>query len=546
MKYGKNVVLFTLFAMNLVDQPTPEVTIAQGTLTGKISSDGSIYEYMGIPYASTNSSNRFKAPLPPPSWEGTFKATDEIYSCPQVTLLGYMGTEDCLKINVYVPAFAKRPLPVMVFIHGGAFLIGSGGKIINGADFLVKQDVIVAAFNYRLGALGFLCLGIEEAPGNAGLKDQIAAIRWVKQNIAAFGGDPENVTIFGESAGAASTAILVASETTNGLFNRAIIQSGTSISNWSVNRKPLWCASLLTKELGYETEDPHEIYEILSKMPYKDLVKLRPKKPLGMYFDTQLIHLPCVEKSFPGVEPVLTDLPFNVLSRNPKNITLMTGSNSNEGLFLVARENADTLAERNTHYLFASDLEFENEDKAAFVAEQVKEFYFEDKPISLNTIMNLSAVYTHLYFEIPNIFENELYLSHSNGTVYNYFFDYEGDRNVVKRLTGFKKERGACHADELFYLLDSRIWPFRISKNDQEMIHFMTTLWTNFAKYGNPTPPSQTDLPIQWYPSDKEELRFLYIQDHSRMGSMPNPKAYKLWKDIYTKYRRTNVSDYSY
>ncbi|XP_053602934.1 esterase FE4 [Plodia interpunctella] len=544
MKYRKKLVLFTLFAMNLVDQPAPEVIIAQGTLIGKTSADGTFFEYMGIPYASANSSNRFKAPFSAPSWDGIYKATEEFYSCPQKTPIGVVGTEDCLKINVYVPAFAEKPLPVMVYIHGGAFILGSGGKLIYAADFLVKHDVIVVTFHYRLGALGFLCLGIEEAPGNAGLKDQIAALRWVKKNIAAFGGDSDNITIFGESAGATSAAILIASKATNGLFNRAIIQSGSSVTSWSVNRKSVWVASLLTKELGYKTEDPHEIYEILSKLHYKDLIKLRPKKPLEMYFDTQLLHLPCVERSFPGVEQVLDDLPYNLISSNPKNIPVILGSNSNEGLFLVAVETADTLKERNTHYLFASDLKFDDEDEAAMVAKEVKEFYFGEELISLKSITNVSKIYTHLYFEIPVILESELYLSNNNASIYNYYFDYEGGRNFLKDRTGYSKEKGACHADEMFYLFDSKFWPFKVRKRDQKIIDFMTKIWTNFAKYGDPTPPSQSDLPIKWTPSNGNYLNFLYIQDPPKMGSIPNPKAYNLWKNIYTKYRRTNFQDY--
>lgn len=174
----------------------------------------------------------FQAPGPPPKWEGIYKAIYEIYECPQYTFLGVIGSEDCLKVNVYVPVFPKaKPHAVMVYIHGGSFILGNGGKLIYGPGFLVQKDVIVVTFNYRLGPLGFLCLRIKEAPGNAGLKDQIAALKWVKENIAAFGGDPDNVTVFGESAGATSLSLLLLSEASAGLFNRAIVQSGSALSN---------------------------------------------------------------------------------------------------------------------------------------------------------------------------------------------------------------------------------------------------------------------------------------------------------------------------
>ncbi|XP_059047363.1 esterase FE4-like [Achroia grisella] len=540
----KKLVLFTLFAMNLIDQPAPEITIEQGTLIGKVNSDGTIFEYMGVPYASFNSTTRFQGPLPPPSWEGVYRAVDEMYSCPQVTRYGVVGSEDCLKANIYVPVKATGPLPVMVFIHGGAFVFGSGGKLLLGPEFLVKHNVILVTINYRLGALGFLCLGIEEAPGNAGLKDQIAALRWIKKNIAAFGGDPDNITVFGESAGATSTSILIASEATNGLFNRAIIQSGSSITNWSLNKKPIWVASLLTKELGYNTEDPYEIYDILSKLPYNKLISLKPPKPLGLYFDTQLLHIPCIEKPLPGIEPVLTDLPYNLLLKKPKNISVIYGSNSKEGYFLVARESPETLQVRNTHYLFASDLTFENEDIAAKEAIKVKEFYFGNELISQDTISKLVDIYTELYFEIPTILETDIMIAANNTSVYNYYFDYSGKRNLLKYATPFKNHDGACHADELFYLFNSRIWPFPISQRDQKIVNWLTKLWTNFAKYGDPTPNFKSDLPVRWTPSNKESKKFLYINDELNMGPLPNADSYHLWNYIYNNYRITDKRHY--
>lgn len=421
--------------------------------------------------------------MPPPKWDGVYKAVDEYYSCPQSMFIGVVGSEDCLKINVFVPAKAKRPLPVMVYIHGGAFILGSGGKLLYAPDFLVNKDVIVVTFNYRLGALGFICLGIKEAPGNAGLKDQIAALRWVKKNIAAFGGDPDNITLFGESAGGTSTSILLASEATVGLFNRVIIQSGSSTSNWSLNRKPVWVASLLAKVLGHDTEDPHEIYEILSKLPLKDLIKLKPIKPLGMFFDTLLLHLPCIEKPLPDEEAVLTDLPYNLLKNKPKNIPVIYGSNSREGLFLTSAENATTLEERNQRYLFASDLEFGSEKEAVAAAERVRKFYFGEERVSFKTIMSLAKIYTEVYFETPAAMESDL-LVNNNVTVYNYLFDYSGARNVLKHRMGYGNESGACHADDLFYMFNPRIWPFSINEKDRQMIDWMTEMWTNFAKYG--------------------------------------------------------------
>ncbi|XP_041976559.1 esterase FE4-like [Aricia agestis] len=535
MKY---LVLFSLFVMNLVDQPAPEVSLAQGVVGGKISTDGTVMQYIGIPYATIE--KRFQAPGPPPRWKGVYKAVNDIYMCPQVSSFGVIGTEDCLKINVYVPAHAERPLKVMVWVHGGAFKLGSGGNLLYGPKFLVNKDVILVTFNYRLGALGFTCLGIKEAPGNAGLKDQVAALNWVKDNIAAFGGDPDDVTVFGESAGGTSTSLLVASEATKGLFKRAIVQSGSSIANWAVNRKPVWVASLLAKEIGYDTEDPEELYKIFSEMHYKDLTALTATKPLDIFFETQLFHLPCVEENIPGVEPFLTDLPYNLITKNPKDIPLLYGTTSNEGLFLIAAETTeDSLKQRNGRYLFASDLSFPSPDEAMAVSTKVKEFYFEDKKIGLETILNVSDLYTHVFFEMPVILETELYTQRIKSPVYNYIFDYSGGRNFMKKFSGYADQPGACHGDDMAYLFDGYLLPFKINSEDAKIIDYMTTMWTNFAKFGNPTPE---DLPVRWAPSTKNNLTFLYIDRDLRTADMPSPSAYRLWRDIYHQYRDTNVT----
>ncbi|CAH2232535.1 jg18145 [Pararge aegeria aegeria] len=529
--------------MNLVDEPAPEVTIEQGILSGKTSRCGTFFEYTGIPYAKSDNNTRFQAPGPPPSWNGVYRAVEDFHMCPQNTLFGILGTEDCQKINIYVPASLKneKPRAVMVYIYGGAFLFGSGGKIIYGPRFIVRKDVILVTFNYRLALLGFLCLGTKEVPGNAGIKDQLAALRWVKKNIAAFGGDPDNITVFGQSAGAVSLSFLVASEATNGLFKRAIIQSGSSVSNWSINRKPIWIASLLAKTIGHNTEDPNKLYDIFSKMDYKDLIALKAKKPTGMFYDTGLLQLPCVENFIPGVEPVITDLSYNIFSNKTKDIDIMIGTASNEGIFLAPTESEEILHSRNGRYLFASDLQFPSEREAMTVAKKVHKFYFGDDLISSKKIHNVSNLYSQLYFEMPAILETEYRLIRSKSNVYNYIFNYQGSRNLLKLTSGYWYEDGATHGDELFYLFDGDLFPMVFGDDDRKMVDQMTTLWTNFAKYGNPTPET-SDLPFRWKPSEKDNLKFLYIDRESKMGPMRSPQDYRLWKDIYSKYRNAHVT----
>lgn len=126
----------------------------------------------------------------------------------------------------------------MFWIHGGGYVSGTGDDTEYGPLFLVRQDVVLVTINYRLEVFGFLNLESEDVPGNAGMKDQVAALRWVKKNIANFGGDPDNITIFGESAGGASTSYHLISPMSKGLFKRAIVQSGVSIGYWAQSYKP--------------------------------------------------------------------------------------------------------------------------------------------------------------------------------------------------------------------------------------------------------------------------------------------------------------------
>ncbi|MFC4949560.1 carboxylesterase/lipase family protein [Pseudonocardia sp. GCM10023141] len=202
-----------------------------GEVRGQV--DGGIARFLGIPYAAAPfGPHRFRAPAPAPSWEGVrdalaFGATvpKPGYVPPFDTLLPEpaVAGEECLNVNVWAPEGATGR-PVMVWIHGGAFVNGSNAIPIYDGSAFARDGVVLVGINYRLGAEGFLA--IPDAPANRGMLDQVAALEWVRDNIAAFGGDPDNVTIFGESAGGISVGTLLAMPAAEGLFRRAILQSG--------------------------------------------------------------------------------------------------------------------------------------------------------------------------------------------------------------------------------------------------------------------------------------------------------------------------------
>jgi len=224
---------------------SPIVATAAGRVRGE--TRNGIHSFKGIPYgAPTGGANRFMPARKPEPWEGVREATAFGKMAPQLNRAGGLaanpiddaqGTEgeDCLVLNVYTPGTndgGKRP--VMFWCHGGGFITGSGGAAYDGANLARRGDVVVVSINHRLNGLGFLHLGDIGGPefaqsGNVGMLDIVTALEWVRENIAAFGGDAGNVTVFGESGGGRKTAVLMAMPAGKGLFHRAIIQSGPEL-----------------------------------------------------------------------------------------------------------------------------------------------------------------------------------------------------------------------------------------------------------------------------------------------------------------------------
>ncbi|KAF5276536.1 hypothetical protein FQR65_LT03966 [Abscondita terminalis] len=257
----------------------------QGDLRGKLCADHygkPYYSFQGIPYAQPPLGDlRFKAPKEPQPWSGIKDGTKEgNASYSRHMLFGnIIGKEDCLYLNVYTPKLSTESLkPVMFWIHGGAFVVGSGSTDIFGPDFLIHEDVVIVTINHRLGLLGFLSMNdpMLEVPGNAGLKDQVMALKWVKLNIKNFGGDPNNITIFGESVGGCSVHLLMLSPMSKGLFHKAIIQSGTSIGNRGRGQNS---SPLLAKALKLSNATETEIFNTLKNMSTEEVFLLQEQIP---------------------------------------------------------------------------------------------------------------------------------------------------------------------------------------------------------------------------------------------------------------------------
>lgn len=408
------------------------------------------------------------------------------------------GSEDCLYLNVFTPNLKPaKPLPVMVWIHGGGFFSGSGSDLIYGPEFLIRHDVVFVSINYRLDVLGFLCLDIEEVPGNAGLKDQALALRWVKRNISNFGGDPENITIFGESAGGVSVSYHLMSPMSKGLFKRAIPQSGSSTCNWSNITEPLEKAIKFARKLGFKSTNPHEIYKYLQSLPVEKIVKLN----VPVTFDEQSIlplHLNfgvVSEKKFGDKEVFFSGDVFDVLRQGiHEEVDVMSGFTEHEGVFgLLIRgmyENVSKNVEFS-EFFCPEDIRYHCSTKKALeVGRKLKKYHTKDEFISKGNMLPFVRFCSLEDFEFGAIRWQKIAAKASQNKFYLYKFTCKSDLNIFTDLFQTRDMLGpgtfVCHADDTMYLFPPKLYNMNIDMKSKEfkMIETITTLWTNFAKYG--------------------------------------------------------------
>lgn len=283
----------------------------------------------------------YQDPQPPAKWENTYDATAEKSACyaRNFYLKKIAGSEDCLFLNIFTKSLnPARPQPVMIYIHGGGFNSSSSTTDILGPDYLLMADVVVVTLNYRLGAFGFLSLDEKElnVPGNAGLKDQRLAMKFVKNNIRNFGGDPDNVTLFGHSAGGSCVSWHCVSESSKGLFNKAIIMSGCILNRWSLALRKDW-ANRLARKLGFEgNEDERSILEFLQEADPVEIVEhqdsLLTSEDRGK---TSYAFAPCME-NYTTDETFNSESPIDLVRKAWSNgIDILSGATSNEGLLYL-------------------------------------------------------------------------------------------------------------------------------------------------------------------------------------------------------------------
>ncbi|KAF0750324.1 Uncharacterized protein FWK35_00017165 [Aphis craccivora] len=423
-----------------------EVVIEQGVLKGfqnkTLLSNKPYVSFLGIPYAKAPVNDlRFKAPVKHPGWSGVLNAISERDKCMQYAFMtnNIIGSEDCLYLNVSVPQVVKTfhkqkdsngKLAVMIFIHGGAFNYGSGSIKEYSPDYLLDENVIVVSINYRLNALGFLNLDIDECPGNMGLKDQLFAIKWVKANIAAFGGDANNITIFGESAGSVSVHYHTMSPQSTGLYQRAIMQSGCAFNPWALNENHRATAFKLANNLGCLSSDPKEIVKYLKNISAIDLVKETKFKD-----ETDFL----VYKFAPSIESDVVSNPF--LPAHPKTLAISTfpvpviiGLNNMEGIIALSEDRVSQFSD-DDHITDEISKLFKNRYSTEAIS-KIKEFYFNKSNIGSETIKLESICHLHSDVFFCNDFYDgfDWFLKQNITPVYKYEFKFDGELNASKNL----------------------------------------------------------------------------------------------------------------
>ncbi|HEX4807694.1 MAG TPA: carboxylesterase family protein [Bryobacteraceae bacterium] len=498
-----------------------QIRTDKGKVEGSFTSDQKARAFKGIPFAAPPVGDlRWQPPQPATAWEGVRSAKEFGSHCFQSATYNDMvfhdpgPSEDCLTLNVWTPANARAgSLPVMVWIFGGGFVAGGTSERRQDGQFLAHKDVVVASMNYRLGIFGFFTHpeltseSIHHASGNYGLLDQAAAIEWVKRNIAAFGGNPSNITIFGESAGSFSVSAQMASPLAKGLLSKAIGESGGAFFSGGLPFEPRTVREDRDAHFAQSALHANTLAE-LRKIPAEDLVKAATAKttPPPPHFG------PDIDGYF------LPDtVPSIYAAGKQAHIPVLAGWNADEARGAVLNAKKKPTAESFTNE--AKEQFGENAQKFLDVyaaktdaeAEKSAGDFAGDRFIAYSTWRWLEA-----------------HVKTGDATVYRYFFDFgsPGDKNHSAAM-------GAFHSDDIEYVfgtLDSRpgaVW----RPEDRKLSEQMQTYWTNFARTGD---PNGGDLP-KWPAYDPPKWEVLYLDAHPAAKPDPYRERYLFLDQMWAK-----------
>ncbi len=505
------------------------MTVTIQTVSGKVAGvrDDGMEIFRGVPFARPPLGElRFRAPVPPEHWEGVRDASEFGGSAPQGTIeldvLPGMDvgpqSEDCLYLNVYTPAADDAGRPVLVWIHGGGFVIGSGSQVLyDGAPLARRGDVVVVTVNYRLGALGFLHLAdlCGEAIGtnpNAGILDQVVALEWVRDNIAQFGGDPANVTIFGESAGGMSVGTLLGLPAARGLFRRAIPQSGAA-HNAASREIASKVAELYLGELGVAPADAEKLREL----PCEELLEAQGRL-------MQRLQQEPIEGAVLTLGPVvdgdaLTKRPIDAIREgSARGVDVLVGTNRDEWRLFAAMD-PEILTLDDAKLLKDVEQRVPGRDGSGTShASLLIEAYRKAREGKAGTSPQelFCAIETDRIFGIPAVRLADAQVAEGE-RVYAYLVTWESPL-----LGGML---GACHAVELPFVFGTleHAELFAGSGPDAKSLEArMMDAWLAFARDGDPG----------WEPYDSERRATMFLGRECEVVGAPFEEERRAWGDV--------------
>nr|ARN17876.1 carboxylesterase 9 [Cephus cinctus] len=530
---------------NGADSTIVKVDLPKGTLQGlktrTVLNGVTMYSFKGVRYAAPATGvHRFSVAREVAPWIGDYDATQHKSRCPQRCASAFkfiIGEDDCLFLNVYTSTLdSKAGLPVMFWLHGGSFNFGNGDSDVYGPDYLIENGVVLVSINYRLGPIGFLSTRDAAAPGNVGLKDQIAALRWVKRNIRYFGGDPNRVTIFGDAAGAGSVQYHMISPLSAGLFAHAIAQSGTVMTTWAITYNSTKDSFALGAAFGINTNNSTELVEGLLKINSTALVRMANKlsrETEGMSGGHYLFK-PSVEVNV-GQEIFLPADPWELLKTGRINdVPYMMGFNQDE--MIIGANSIASVDYYNSHFegFLPTDL---NLTKGAVLDTDIKlvrNFYFNGKNVTKNDIQAYIKLQSDLYFTYGTAFSLKMMRYYMTKPIHQYLFSFDGKLGFFKKFFNVSLTSGVAHADEtgyMFYPALLKITP-DIGSEEEKMLYKITRMWTDFAKYGDPTPKLSENVTTTWGDVTMNGY-YLHINTTTKMEQNVFAERVKFWANIY-------------
>ncbi|XP_043496969.1 esterase E4-like [Polistes fuscatus] len=552
------IILCGLFVFTIANELTSENPIVQapiGKIRGSILMSRlgkKIYSFRGVRYAEPPvGENRFKVATPAKDWNDIYDGTQEGPAC--TTLSKTPISEDCLLLNVYTTKLPSQNAkgknfkgrPVLFFIHPGAFYVFSGQSRFFGPQYILDKDIVLVTINHRLGTLGFISSGDSHAPGNLGLKDQVVALRWVQRNIAAFGGDPNCVTIGGYSIGSTSVLLHMLSPMSKGLFHRAIAMSGSDVILEPYPRDQKHLIKKQAELLDCPTDTIESTLTCLKSKPVENFTDTMSQF-FEYYGDPILIWSPVVEPKVDGVERFLSAQPADLIREGKINkVPLIIGFTEEEfgGVVYaidkrVQEGNTSILDNLNTKWNTIAPLSFmyeRNTPRSNYISQQLKEFYFGNETIGTQSYDGIAHIYADSVIIFPVHRVTKLMGDNNVLPVYYYQFSYKG-RFSFAMWNDTTPYKGPVHQDDLQYLFYmSAIFPY-FNQSDPEiaMVELYTTMWTNFIQTGEPIPTNNEKFKnIKWERFETPKDNYLDITLNPVMKQGVFPERMAVWERLF-------------